>query len=649
MSKTLLLGASGTLGTELQKLNSEMLCPSHDELDVTDILSLRMFVLFHKPEIIINAAGKIDNRVIEKNPIDGIQTNIIGAANVAIVCAEFGMRLVFISTDYVYADGSHGNYKETDPLLPFNLYSWQKLGGECSSVAVKNHLIIRTSFGKSTFDYSQAFVDKWTSKDYVDKIAPLIYEAALSPITGVLNLGTERKTLYAHAKERNENVLPVKIEDTNYHTPYDTSLNLQKWINYKSSTSIAKPHTRCRICDSDKLTKYLDLGLMPLANNLEFTAVRAKEAERFPLQVMFCESCGLSQLSVVIDPHKMFDYYTYRSSVNQGYVNHCHEMAQQLKDIYKLHENSFHIDIAGNDGTLLKQFRDVIGHRVLNVDPATNLVAISEAQGIESVADFWSIDVAEKILESHGAADLITATNVFAHVHNTREFLLAAKKLLAPNGILVLEFPYLCEFIEKTEFDTIYFEHLSYVSVLPLLNLCEIVGMKIIHIEKQNIHGGSIRVVIANATSNYEADKTVADFSIKETTLGYDKSGKYSSWAASVKKVIDDFSSNILELKKSGYDIAAFSASAKGNTLLNCAGMNSDIIDYIVDQTPEKISKYSSGTGIKIVGIQELTKNPPDYLVLLAWNWADVIMEKARKAGYVGKFIIPIPNFTIID
>ena len=648
MSKILLLGASGTLGTELQKINSEMLCPTHDELDITNSIELLYYCEAKKPDIIINAAGVIDNRVIEKNPVEGIHTNIIGAAHVAIICVHFGIRLVYISTDYLYR-GNRGNYTENDDLSPFNLYAWTKLGGECSVVAVKNHLIIRTSFGKNTFDYPQAFVDKWTSKDYCDKIAPLIYEAALSPLTGVLNLGTERKTLYDHAKERNENVLPVKIEDTNYHTPYDTSLNLQKWINYKSSTSIAKPHTHCRICGSEKLTKYLDLGLMPLANNLEFTAVRAKEAERFPLQVMFCEDCGLSQLSVVIDPHKMFDYYTYRSSVNQGYVNHCRAMAQQLKDTYKLDENSFHIDIAGNDGALLKEFKSVIGHRVLNLDPATNLVAIAEAQGIESVADFWSIDLAEKILASHGEADLVTATNVFAHVHCVGDFLLAAKLLLSPNGILVLEFPYLCEFIEKTEFDTIYFEHLSYVSVLPLLKLCDIIDMKIIHIEKHDIHGGSIRVVITNLSSNYEADKTVADFSANETNLGYSKNEKYSSWSASVKKVIDDFSTNILELKKKGYRIAAFSASAKGNTLLNCAGMNSDIIDYIVDQTPEKISKYSPGTGIKIVGIQELTKNPPDYLILLSWNFKSEIIAKVQRRGYGGKFIVPIPQFAIIE
>lgn len=647
--KIVLFGGHGTLGTELQKINPEIICPKRSEVDLRYEKDVNSFIKQHNPDIIINAAAVIDNRVLESTPEKAISTNIIGAANVANACIASNIRLVYISTDYIYR-GDRGNYLETDEILPFNFYAWTKLGGECSAIGVNNHLIIRTSFGKSDFSYPQAFIDKWSSKDYVDKIAPLIYEAALGPITGVLNIGTERKTLYTHAHERNEAVKPVKLSDTNFFTPYDTSLNLQKWINYKSEKSIAKPHTNCRVCGSNNLTKYLDLGLMPLANNLEITSLRAKEKERFPLQVMFCEDCGLSQLSVVIDPVKMFSYYTYESSINSGYVQHCKEMARQLLHKYEK-ADFFHIDIAGNDGTLLKCFKSVSAYNYscLNVDPATNLTALAEQNGIESLDDFWSVDLAKQIESSHGKADLVTATNVFAHVDNVREFIEAVKLILKPDGVLVLEFPYLVDFIEGVEFDTIYFEHLSYFSILPLNRLCGLLGMKITDIEKQSIHGGTVRVTIANQMSDIQVSDSVFEFVDNENKQGYLTIGRYSSWASSVRNVIDSFSKNIIELKKKGYKIAAFAASAKGNTLLNSAGINTDLIDFIADETPSKISKFSPGTGIQIVNKQEILKTNPDYIIILSWNFKQEIMDKLTKMGYLGKYIIPIPSFEIVE
>lgn len=641
----ILTGGSGCLGTELKKINPDIISPSHDEVNITNYYVLHAYIKKINPDIIIHAAAETDNRVVEKSPTKAISTNIIGSAYLSMICYEQGIRLVYLSTDYIYK-GDRGNYKEIDEIMPFNLYSWTKLGGECSVLAVKNHLIIRTSFGKNTFDYIDAFIDKWSSKDYVDKIAPLIYEAALSPLTGVLNLGTERKTLFNYAIERNNSVNGVKVADTNYFTPIDTSLNLQKWIDYKSSKSIANPHTECRICGSKRLTKYLDLGLMPLANNLEFTAQRAKEKERFPLQVMFCEDCGLSQLSVVIDPEKMFSYYTYRSSVNAPYVKHCRDMANDLKVKYNLNSESFHIDIAGNDGALLKEFHNEIGHKVFNIDPATNLVAIAESQGIESIADFWSIELSEKIVNEKGKSDLITATNVFAHVDDVKEFIVAAKKGLKEDGVIILEFPYLIDFIEQVEFDTIYFEHLSYFSLLPINKLCEDNGLLITDVEKQEIHGGTIRVSIRHNLS-YHVSKNVFKYLDMETSFGYNKIERYLEWNDMVKSTIKEFEQNILTLKKQGFKIAAFAASAKGNTLLNCSGMTTDMIKYIADETPEKIGKYSPGTGIPIVNKQMLIKDPPDYIVILSWNFKEVIIEKLRKI-YSGKYIIPIPKFEIL-
>jgi len=645
--KILLFGGSGLLGTELRKLNHNFLAPTHTNQDLVSFLELDLYIDRIKPDIVINCAAIKDNRKIEQDPADAIATNIIGAGNLAIVCSKQNIRYVYISTDYIY-EGSRGNYLESDHILPCNLYAWTKLGGEASAKCVKNHLIIRTSFGKSEFDYKEAFTDKWTSKDYVDVIAPMILEAALSPLTGVLNIGTERKTIYDHATARNTDIKPVKLSESSHSTPYDTSLNLQKWMDYKSINPIAKPHKYCRVCNSDQLIKYLDLGLMPLANNLEFTSKRAKEQDRFPLQVMFCNECSLSQLSVVIDPGKMFSYYTYRSSINAPYVTHCREMAKGLKAKYNLSKDSFMIDIAGNDGALLNEFRDELGIKVLNIDPASNLASISESKGIESIADFWGVDLASKLIKSYGNADLITATNVFAHVDNVKDFIISVKHVLKQKGILVLEFPYLVDFIDNREFDTVYYEHLSYVSILPLNRLCIELDMKIISVEKQQIHGGSVRVIIAKEASELNVDNSVFEFIDKENKAGYSNIDRYKPWSNVIKASIKEFTEKILSLKVMGNKIAAFAASAKGNTLLNSAGINTDIIDYIVDQTPEKIGKFSPGTGIPIVGIHELTKRPPDYLIILSWNFADEIMKKAKEYGFVGKFIVPIPKFEII-
>ena len=653
--KILIFGGSGLLGEELKKLNALIISPTHNQCNINIAQEIDDYIHHCNPDIIINAAAIIDNRQIELSPTEALITNIIGSTNIAIACIKYDVRLVYISSDYVYK-GDKGNYKETDEIQPFNLYAWTKLGGECAVKGVKNHLIIRTSFGQNKFDYKDAFTDKYASKDYVDIIAPLIYDASISPITGILNLGSSRRSIYDYACLRNDNVQPVRVSDTYFYTPYDTSLNLQKWQDYKSIKSTASSHKKCRICDSEKLIKYVDLGLMPLANNLDNKSIDAKLHERFPLQVMFCEECGLSQLSIVIEPSKMFAYYTYRSAINAGYVKHCRDMSIKLQNKYKRSNGTFHIDIAGNDGTLLKEaikvnteYHPHRTYKVLNVDPASNLTAISEAQGVESISDFWSSRLALDILKKYSThADIITATNVFAHVDDVKDFMKAVTIALHLEGVLVLEFPYLVDFIEKIEFDTVYFEHLSYVSILPLMKLCKDNNMRIIDIEKQNIHGGTVRVSIAHEGSEHIVSYNVDKFIHNEKSMLYDNAETYSKWSASVKNVINDFSVNVFNLKKQGYKIASFAASAKGNTLLNCAGMTTDIIDYICDETPEKIGKFSPGTGIPIVNKQMLTKNPPDYLIILSWNFAEEIIAKLRPI-YSGKFIIPVPVFTILD
>ena len=419
-----------------------------------------------------------------------------------------------------------------------------------------------------------------------------------------------------------------------------------------------KEHTRCRVCDSSKLDEYIDLGLLPLSNNL--CEGVTDTPDEFPLKVMLCRECGLSQLSIVVDPNILFGHYVYRSSINKGYINHCRQMAKDLQKEYGLNKDSFMIDIAGNDGALLNEFKDEIGLHILNVDPAKNLGAICHAKGIPCLTKFWSEEVgkgitlvnyrternskSQEIPVIDNRADLITATNVFAHVDDVKDFMKGIKEALKPTGILILEFPYLIDFIENNEFDTIYFEHLSYFSITPLKTLCDSMGLSIMKVEKQEIHGGTVRVHIGYG----EQDKSVKHFIDKEHLCHYDKIYPYKHFAEQSRKAIHQFRDNIILLKNKGYKIAGFAASAKGNTLLNCAGVTCGSMSYIVDETPEKIGKYSPGTKLPIVSTIEMQLSPPDYLVILSWNFADEIKNKCRKLGYEGKFIIPIPEFKII-
>ena len=641
----MLTGGSGLLGTEFLKLESDLLAPSHEELDITDAAAVADYVAANEPDIILHAAAMTNNRMVEANPEAAREVNVDGTANLVRACDGSRIRLVFLSTDYVYK-GDRGNYSESDKVEPFNLYASTKLDGEEAVRQIPNHLIIRASFGASEFVYPDAFCDKLASKEYVDVIAPTILEATRSPLTGVLNLGGKRRSLYEYARERKPEVNRIERRDSTHKSPADTSLNLDRWNDYVHGRGIVRGVRNCRVCGSSDLVKYLDLGMLPLANNLALSAEEAIGMERFPMQVLYCRECSLSQLSVVIDPSVLFSHYTYRSSINKGYVRHCREMARAVKEPLQLESGDLVVDVAGNDGALLAEFRDELGVNVVNVDPAENISAIAESRGITTINEFWSTEVAQEILGKYGRPKLITATNIFAHVDDVRGFLAAACHCLHEKGALLLEFPYAMDFIENREFDTIYFEHLSYVLIGPMVRLAAMEGLQVFDVQKQDIHGGTVRVFL-RIEDPQEIEPSVTEFLEKEESGGFHDVQIYREWTADISALIDDLAAQLKKLKCEGAKIAAFAASAKGNTLLNACALDRATIDYIVDDTPEKIGKYSPGIGIPIVDRSVLADDPPDYLVILAWNFAREIIENT--SAYEGKFILPIPAFRIIE
>lgn len=396
-----------------------------------------------------------------------------------------------------------------------------------------------------------------------------------------------------------------------------------------------KEHKTCRVCGSKKLEPYFNLGPMPMSNKLlkdfyDYTPL-------FPLVVALCEDCGLSQLTIVVDPSELFKHYVYRSGISDGYKLHCADMARS----YNLGPYAFHIDIAGNDGTLLEEFRKVHCYAgpVLNVDPAKNMEELNKNKGIRFYNTFWGLKAAEH-LDAVGwpDADIITATNVLAHVDDVHDFMAGVKMALAPHGKFIVEFPYIVDFIDKKEFDTVYFEHLSYFSVRPLKKLCEVHGLEIVAIDHFDIHGGSIRCEIMHKNAATPT-ASVQKFLFMEFIKGLNNIGKYMTWAYDVKQTAAKFARFIKNLKGTIY---GFGASAKGNILLNYTDIDARHIPFIIDQTPEKIGLYTPGVSIKIVDMSMLINRQPDYLVLLSWNFGEEIIDKCRAAGYKGKFIYPL-------
>jgi hypothetical protein len=410
---------------------------------------------------------------------------------------------------------------------------------------------------------------------------------------------------------------------------------------------LSKNVKECRICKSRRLAKYLDLGKMPLAN-----AVLCSKNQKelfFPLEVLFCRDCFLSQLSVVVDPKLMFSNYVYRSSISRTFQKHCSGLAEEALAYFPGEENPLAVDIASNDGCLLQEFKKRKA-KALGIEPARNIAEIAISRGIPTVIEFFTKETAQKIVEEHGKAKIVTLTNVLAHVDDLDGFVEAMKALTDDEGVCIIEVPYMANLIKKNEFDTVYHEHLSYFLVKPLKTLFEKHGMKVAKVEEFQIHGGSIRLTVVKEGNvrvpiRAETVQKFLDLEEKEKLYGLKT---YLEFAKSLADIKRGFLAILKKHKKSR--IAAFAASAKGNTLLNYCKIGPKEISFIIDETPEKQGCFFAGSHIPIYGFGELEKRKPDFLVILAWNFSKEIIDKTpghreRK----GKYIIPIPNPKIVE
>lgn len=402
----------------------------------------------------------------------------------------------------------------------------------------------------------------------------------------------------------------------------------------------------CRACDGEDLFLFLQLGPTPVPNGFLRAHHRHKAEKFYPLDVCFCKSCGLVQLAHVVSPKVMFKNYVYIPSTSKIMRDHFSKLSKDAVKKTGAKKDDLVVDVGSNDGTLLKSFH-TFGMRILGIDPAENLAKKANSEGVETIAELFTNDLAKQIKKNRGEARIITATNVVAHIHDLHDFLEGAKSLLSDDGLLIVEFPYLVDLIDKVEFDTIYQEHLSYFSVNPLDRLLKKHGVSLADVKRLPVHGGSIRVYISKLPKPSSNDvKKLLNLEKKKGLLNIET---YLNFRRKVDKVRHELVQLLWGLRLKGKKIVGYGASAKGNITLNYCRIGPETLDYIVDSIPYKHNKFTPGMHIPIYPEQKLLEDQPDYALLLAWNFADEIIEKQteyRKRG--GKFILMLPEVRIV-
>jgi SAM-dependent methyltransferase len=407
------------------------------------------------------------------------------------------------------------------------------------------------------------------------------------------------------------------------------------------------PASPCRSCGSQHSSPILDLGLQPLANNLLRPEDLAKPEPKFPLRLSVCRVCWLLQIVDLVPPVQLFSEYLYFSSFSDLMLRHAKQAADRYLSEFGLGKDSLVVEVASNDGYLLKNFR-AAGVPCLGIEPAANIARVAQEQGIETLVEFFGQRTAQPLAEAGRRADLILGNNVFAHAPDTNDFVAGLHALLKPDGRVILEFPYAADFVEQSEFDTIYHEHVFYFSLTALVPLFARHGLEIFHVERLAIHGGSLRL-FAGRQGVHAVQSSVGALRAEEQAKGMETLGYYEGFAGRVLELKRSLVVLLQQLKREGRSVAAYGASAKGSTLLNFFGLGRETLDFVADRSTYKQGRLTPGTHLPIVPPEDLARRRPDYTLLLTWNFADEIMAQQqayRAAG--GKFILPIPQVTVV-
>jgi SAM-dependent methyltransferase len=404
---------------------------------------------------------------------------------------------------------------------------------------------------------------------------------------------------------------------------------------------------QCRSCGSEELHTFLDLGTTPLADRLVKEGDLDKEDLEAPLTVAFCEDCTLVQILETVDPEVLFQQdYPYYSSVSPFLMRHFQDSALALIEERGLSTTSLVIEAASNDGYMLKNFKES-NIPVLGIDPAQGPAAVAREAGIETMNTFFTKDLGEQLRDENKQADVFIANNVLAHVPDLNGFVQGIAAVLKDDGIAVIECPYLLELMDHCEFDTIYHQHLCYFSVKALDALFRRHELFLNHVDSLSIHGGSLRLFVGKKDSPSDS---LDSFFKREDELGVEAIPFYDNFASRVEKLKSDLMSKLDELKAAGKTIGGYGAAAKACTLLAYCGIDRNHLDWVADLSPRKHGLHMGGNHLPIVPPEQVEYKQPDYLLILAWNFANEIMSQRKSYSDAGgHFIVPVPSLKIVE
>ena len=405
---------------------------------------------------------------------------------------------------------------------------------------------------------------------------------------------------------------------------------------------------KCRSCGAPLTLTLVDLGMQPLANSYVPLADAAKPEAKYPLHARVCEACWLVQVDDVVPADAIFHGdYAYFSSFSESWLAHCKAYASKMTEELGLNGQSLVVEIASNDGYLLQYFKGV-GVQVLGVEPSGNTAAAAEKRGVPTLVEFWTEALAQRLYDEGKRPKLICSANVLAHVPDINDFVRGVARLLTGDAVYTVEFPHLLNLIRKVQFDTIYHEHYSYLSLLAVEKIFDAAGLRVFDVEEMRTHGGSLRVYACRKDANHSERSGLAKVRADEAAAQLDRAEGYRGFTARVEKVRDGLVDFLTSAHHGRKTVAAYGAAAKGNTLLNYCGIGAQCIAYCVDKNPAKQKTLLPGSAIPVFDVDELLRRPPDFILILPWNLKGEIIDQLADLGLKGtRFVTAVPNVSV--